>query len=237
MKRIDRFMKHFSVRRKILNIIDIFMKWATEYGSAIEAISTLIATVIAVVGIVLSYISIQSSNAANEISREQFTYSKSRDRENEIRAQAVLVSAWMITSDVDTSGDSRHLVVNVRNGDTQPVYDGVISTGAIQGAAPELFTGEYAVPVGTIPPGEYQVTVPRPPSGMGIRFNASIGFTDSAGISWTRDAKGQLKQIKKHPYEFFKIPMPVQEFAELSPVQKKHDSGVDSQPDGDEELG
>lgn len=237
MKRIVKFMKHFSVRRKILNIIDTFLKWATEYGSAIEAISTLIATVIAVVGIVLSYISIQSSNAANEISREQFVYSKGKDRENEIRAQAVLVSAWMITSDVDTSGDSRHLVVKVRNGDTQPVYDGVISTGAIQGAAPELFTGEYAVPVGTIPPGEYQVTVPRPPSGMGIRFNASIGFTDSAGISWTRDAKGQLKQIKKHPYEFFKIPMPVQEFAELSPVQKKHDSGVDSQPDGDEELG
>lgn len=41
------------------------------------------------------------------------------------------------------------------NGSFQPVYNAIISMGAIQGGAPELITGDDAVPIGTLLPGKY----------------------------------------------------------------------------------
>lgn len=69
----------------------------------------------------------------------------------------MLVSAWA-TPDGDgylENEAERKIVVTVCNGSFQPVYNAIISMGAIQGGAPELITGDDAVPIGTLLPGKY----------------------------------------------------------------------------------
>ena len=112
----------------------------------------------------------------------------------------------------------RKIVVTVCNGSFQPVYNAVISMGAIQGGAPELITGDDAVPIGTLLPGKYQVEVSKPTPGMCAKFNASLGFTDSKGLSWARDAKGKLFQIDEHLYDYFELSLPVGVLGALAPV-------------------
>lgn len=182
--------------------------------------STIIATVIAVVGIVVSCRSIGVANRANKIAQGSFDYSREKDRKEEERAQAVLVSAWA-TPDGDgylANEAERKIVVTVCNGSFQPVHNAVISMGAIQGGAPELITGDDAVPIGTLLPGKYQVEVSKPTPGMCAKFNASLGFTDSKGLSWARDAKGKLFQIDEHLYDYFELSLPVGVLGALAPV-------------------
>lgn len=104
------------------------------------------------------------------------------------------------------------------NGNSQPVYNAVISMGAIQGAAPELITGDDAVPIGTLPPGKCQVEVSKPTPGMCAKFNASLGFTDAKRLSWARGAKGKLFQTDEHPYGYFELSLPVGVLGALVPV-------------------
>ena len=160
-----------------MTAIERVAEWLNQYGNAVNAVSTIIATVIAVVGIVVSCRSIGVANRANKIAQGSFDYSREKDRKEEERAQAVLVSAWA-TPDGDgylANEAERKIVVTVCNGSFQPVYNAVISMGAIQGGAPELITGDDAVPIGTLLPGKYQVEVSKPTPGMCAKFNASLG--------------------------------------------------------------
>ena len=203
-----------------MTAIERVAEWLNQYGNAVNAVSTIIATVIAVVGIVVSCRSIGVANRANKIAQGSFDYSREKDRKEEERAQAVLVSAWA-TPDGDgylANEAERKIVVTVCNGSFQPVYNAVISMGAIQGGAPELITGDDAVPIGTLLPGKYQVEVSKPPPGMCAKFNASLGFTDSKGLSWARDAKGKLFQIDEHLYDYFELSLPVGVLGALAPV-------------------
>ncbi|MDH7873947.1 hypothetical protein [Bifidobacterium catenulatum] len=140
-----------------MTAIERVAEWLNQYGNAVNAVSTIIATVIAVVGIVVSCRSIGVANRANRIDQGSFDYSREKDRKEEERAQAVLVSAWA-TPDGDgylENEAERKIVVTVCNGSFQPVYNAIISMGAIQGGAPELITGDDAVPIGTLLPGKY----------------------------------------------------------------------------------
>lgn len=193
-----------------MTAIERVAEWLNQYGNAVNAVSTIIATVIAVVGIVVSCRSIGVANRANKIAQGSFDYSREKDRKEEERAQAVLVSAWA-TPDGDgylANEAERKIVVTVCNGSFQPVYNAVISMGAIQGGAPELITGDDAVPIGTLLPGKYQVEVSKPTPGMCAKFNASLGFTDSKGLSWARDAKGKLFQLMSTSMTISSCPFP-----------------------------
>ena len=204
-----------------VDVIEHAAEWLNQYGNAVNAVSTIIATVIAVAGIVVSCRSIAVANRANKIAQASFDYSREKDWKEEERTQAVLVSAWA-TPDGDDylmNEAERKIVVTVCNGSPQPVYNAVTSMEAIQGAAPELITGDDAVPIGTLPSGKYQVEVSKPTPGMCTKFNASLGFTDSKGFSWAWDAKGNLFRTKQHPYEYFKLSLPVGVLGALTPVR------------------
>ena len=74
-----------------MTAIERVAEWLNQYGNAVNAVSTIIATVIAVVGIVVSCRSIGVANRANKIAQGSFDYSREKDRKEEERAQAVLV--------------------------------------------------------------------------------------------------------------------------------------------------
>lgn len=206
-----------------VDAIEHVAEWLNQYGNAVNAVSTIIATAIAVVGIIVSCKSIGVANKANEIAQKSFDYSRKKDRQEAERSQAVLVSAWVTPFGVGSMIAQQRIIVAVCNGGSQPVYNAVVSMGAIQGAAPELIAGDGAVPIGTLPPGKYKVRVPEPPHGMHTKFNASVGFTDSRGLSWTRDAKGNLIQTKEHPYAYFKLSLPVKDLEPLIPADNRRE--------------
>lgn len=198
------------------------MKLISEYSAAISVITAVVTAVVAVIGIFLTCSSILAAKESNRIATDQFQYERSQDKMKEERSQAVLVSVW-INSDANRDHDdatSGQVVVAVNNAGNQPVYDVVITTGAIQGAAPSLLTGnDAAVPVGTLPPGQYEIRVPMPSPGMHTHFNAAIGFTDASGQSWARDAAGKLSKIEKNPYEYFDLSLPIAVWGALTPVR------------------
>ena len=101
-----------------MTAIERVAEWLNQYGNAVNAVWTIIATVIAVVGIVVSCRSIGVANRANKIAQGSFDYSREKDRKEEERAQAVLVSAWA-TPDGDgylANEAERKIVVTVCNG-------------------------------------------------------------------------------------------------------------------------
>ncbi len=154
-----------------VDAIEHVAEWLNQYGNAVNAVSTIIATAIAVVGIIVSCKSIGVANKANEIAQKSFDYSRKKDRQEAERSQAVLVSAWVTPFGVGSMIAQQRIIVTVCNGGSQPVYNAVVSMGAIQGAAPELIAGDGAVPIGTLPPGKYKVRVPEPPHGMHTKFS------------------------------------------------------------------
>lgn len=197
------------------------MQLISEHSTAIEAVTAVVTALVAVIGIFLTRSSIRASTEANRIANEQFQYEREKDHSEGERSQAMLVSAWIDSDEngyrVDTANGQSIVIVN--NEGSQPVYNTVITTGAIQGAAPSLLTGDKAaVSVGTLPPGRYEIRVPEPVSGMHTQFNAAIGFTDACGQSWTRDAAGKLSKIEKSPYEYFDLPLPVETWGALTPA-------------------
>lgn len=197
------------------------LKLISEHSTAINAITAAVTALVAVVGIFLTCFSIWSTNEGNRIANEQLQYERAKNHEEEERSQAVLVSAW-INPNVNRCRDdvvNSQSVIIVNNAGSQPVYDVVITAGAIQGAAPSVLTGDdVAVPVGTLPPGQYEICVPMPSPGMHTRFNAAIGFTDTYGQSWIRDAAGKLSKVKKRPYEYFDLSLPIEGWGTLTPV-------------------
>lgn len=202
-------------------MLEQFIKLISEHNAAINVITTVVTAVVAVIGIFLTRSSIRAAKESNRIATDQFQYERNQDKVKEERSQAVLVSVWINSGEnKDHDATSGQVVVAVNNAGNQPVYDVVITTGAIQGAAPSLLTGDgAAVPVGILPPGQYEIRVPMPSLGMHTRFNAAIGFTDASGQSWTRDAAGELSKIEKNPYEYFDLSLPIAVWGALTPLR------------------
>lgn len=145
-------------------------------------------------------------------------------RRDRYRAQAVAVSAWFTgsqgggTSD-DPFGES---VLTVSNRSDQPIYEVVVTTVFIQGAAPR--TGEdwvrqsaqdgYRVMprgavYGVVGPGLWKAVVKAGDSPMQGRIGCEIGFTDAAGRNWIRRSNGLLQSIKSNAIDHYGITRPL----------------------------
>ena len=80
-----------------MTAIERVAEWLNQYGNAVNAVSTIIATVIAVVGIVVSCRSIGVANRANKIAQGSFDYSREKDTERRGTCSGGACSAWATT--------------------------------------------------------------------------------------------------------------------------------------------
>ena len=76
-----------------VDAIEHVAEWWNQNGNAVNAVSTIITTAIAVVGIIVSCKSIGVANKANEIAQKSFDYSRKKDRQEAERSQAIRGSA------------------------------------------------------------------------------------------------------------------------------------------------
>lgn len=110
--------------------------------------------------------------------------------------------------------------VIVNNDSNQPVYNVNLTSGAYAGGGQPFLQGdEFAVSIGTLPPGRYTAYVPYPGVGMGIRIEAAMSFTDIRGKSWIRDAVGGLTKTTD-PYEAFDIGLPPSNWVPLIKINE-----------------
>lgn len=147
-----------------------------------------------------------------------------RRRERD-RSQAVGVSAWYTGPDINepTKDDPfGRSLLTMSNLSDQPIYEVVITTVFIQGAAPH--TGEEWVAhaerqgyesmprgavFGTVGPGRWSVIVPAGDSPMQGRLGCEIGFTDAAGRHWIRRATGNLETIRSNAIDHYGLTRPL----------------------------
>ena len=110
--------------------------------------------------------------------------------EDERRAQAARVSAWLETS--PTSHGGRELLFHVHNASDMPIYEVELPLPSPDGAEATEF-------VGLVPPGQ---TIRRPAPADWLRSYVDpepiqIEFQDSAGRRWTRDEQGTLARADR----------------------------------------
>lgn len=146
-------------------------------------------------------------------------------RRERYRAQAVGVSAWYRGPRTDSRthedpfGES---LLTISNRSDQPIYEVVVTTVFIQGAAPR--TGEEWVHhgerggyrsmprgcvFGTVGPGQWSATVKSGDSPMQGRLGCEIGFTDAAGRHWIRRANGRLEGIRQSAIDHYGLSRPL----------------------------
>lgn len=146
-------------------------------------------------------------------------------RRERYRSHAVGVSAWYrgpmpgSRSDDEPFGDS---LLTISNRSDQPIYEVVVTTVFIQGAAPHTgeewvghaqHAGYKSMPrgcvFGTVGPGLWTATVKSGDSPMQGRLGCEIAFTDPAGHHWIRRSNGKLESIKKNAIDHYGLTRPL----------------------------
>lgn len=108
--------------------------------------------------------------------------------EEERRAQAVMVSAWIEA--VRSPSGARELLFHVHNASQMPIYE-----VALRNPTPDDEEPDEAEFIGLVPPGQ-TVRRPAPKKWLTSYFSpepVEIEFLDSSGRRWTRDEQGALK--------------------------------------------
>lgn len=100
------------------------------------------------------------------------------------------------------------------NRSEEPVYNLVATIVMVQGAAPhrgEDWAKEQVRPVpqttiSVLPPGKWRIWINggRWAGTMALRASAEVAFTDRAGVHWIRRGTGELEELSKAPFEYFK---------------------------------
>ena len=171
------------------------------------------------------WLSIVISGMALALSAVLPALERHRSTQYEKREQARLICAWCPQDPYEyvVNDGLRNLSmmpVTLRNDSNLPVYNVVVSSGAYQGAAPEMLRGDInCTAVGTLPPGTFSVLTPYPGEGMGIRIEAVIAFSDAQGLSWVRSARGTLREIDD-PYRHMELALPVTIWGKREPLAR-----------------
>lgn len=157
------------------------------WQAAIE-IATII---IAIASISVALIAADQAQRANQIAVDTYKHTEEKDSNDLKFAQANMISTWLVSDangELLVSNDSKTVDVIVNNDSKQPIYNVVLTTGTYQGAGQPFLKGnEFTSSIGTVPPGRYKTRVPYPGSGMHIRIESAITFTDVRGLSWLRE--------------------------------------------------
>jgi hypothetical protein len=132
------------------------------------------------------------------------TERKSRMK-SESRAQAELVSCWIVKEDQDLTW------IVVQNYSSQPIYEVVVSrvrVGQLGDSLEEYIGGgQRYIPIA--PPGTGYVWVHQFTIGMMHHTGFEIAFRDTVGRNWVRKPNGELSQIKESPVAYYKISLPL----------------------------
>lgn len=141
-----------------------------------------IAIIIAIASISVALIAADQAQRANQIAVDTYKHTEEKDSNDLKFAQANMISTWLVSDangELLVSNDSKTVDVIVNNDSKQPIYNVVLTTGTYQGAGQPFLKGnEFTSSIGTVPPGRYKTRVPYPGSGMHIRIESAITFTD-----------------------------------------------------------
>jgi hypothetical protein len=136
----------------------------------------------------------------------------------EVREQAERISAWYAGRAERIPGSGTR--IELLNNSNEPVYEVIVGIAFIQGAAPHsgeewmkvergLIMGGFGRALGTLPPGQWFVTVPSHSGVMQGRLGAEIAFTDRSGSHWVRRATGKLEQLRTNAIDHYGVSRPV----------------------------
>lgn len=138
-------------------------------------------------------------------------YQWKKDRKATTFRQASAVTAWIS----GYSGEQDAPNVTVRNDSGAPIYEAVLTVVGMYGAGPtgngEEQEGNYSRRslYAIVPPGTSLASIDLLGiGGMHVICSLEIGFVDAEGRSWIRRGNGKLEQIKRRPFEFYRIPLP-----------------------------
>lgn len=140
-----------------------------------------------------------------------------RDSRDRRRLQSTQISAWMHWANEPMQQEGEEVWphqphVVVANGSISSIYEVVITWGAVQGAGALYKMPPDGTPVcvAKVPPGEWIVEGPYyGGGGMHLVTDAAVSFKDSAGLSWRRDAPGNLLQTQLGPLDDLGVARPV----------------------------
>lgn len=178
----------------------------TKIGSVLPTVAAVVANIVSIILIPLTYATLTETKAANELTRAQISEERRVRRDEEKRGQAVGVSVW---SDGSRSEDGRHATYMVGNRSDLPVYHVIIYPVPVQGAADPVTARRSGMTnVDVIPPGLYEVDGPLMNAGMSLVLEPAIAFTDAGGNHWLRDADGTLSELDRDPYVEYDLPLP-----------------------------
>lgn len=177
-----------------------------KLGSVLPTVAAVVANIVSIILIPLTYATLTETKAANELTRAQMSEERRVRRDEEKRGQAVGVSVW---SDRSRSEDGIHTTYMVGNRSDLPVYHVIIYPVPVQGAAdPVTVRRSGMTNVDVIPPGLYEVDGPLVNAGMSLVLEPAIAFTDAGGNHWLRDADGTLSELDRDPYVEYDLPLP-----------------------------
>lgn len=179
-------------------------------GSFLKDPAPIITSVVAIVSLLLATFN--------------YFYIYRKDAQETKYSRANQVSSWVKSLNKIELSNSRKVespdgLIVIDNGSNSPIFNAVVTFGAITGAEGSYLTGDgFAAEVGTIPPGKWLAKAPYPGFSMHLQLGTAICFTDVRGNSWLRDAKGSLRQVYSDPPFYMKLTVP----AEIRGVEQYH---------------
>ena len=151
--------------------------------------------------------SAQRSASAAERHVEIVTEAEERQRANEERRQAEMISAWVEHKDADNS------VVIVSNASDTAIYEVFAAEGIANREGHYAFSTFEGSRTGVhkIAPGRWEM--PLPPkfghsSGMGAFVDIALAFRDARDVHWMRDASGRLRRLNQEGWRELEVEMP-----------------------------
>ena len=177
-------------------------------GTYLAAIGTLTAVVVA----------LKQSHDAQALQKEREAKQRAKDE----RVQAERVSAWHAGT---VDGDYRNHRVELINHSYEPVFNVVVFTVFIQGAAPRTSEsmanhlgqvgGPYQGPnfmravLSVLAPGQHHVNIVADTGIHNARIGIEISFTDTRGAHWVRRAIGEVEPLSANPIDYYDVERPV----------------------------
>ncbi|WP_304425569.1 hypothetical protein [uncultured Adlercreutzia sp.] len=166
-------------------------------------------------GLVVEFCAAMGTVGALLVAFCQIGIDKKHRRNEEKLTYALNVAAWQEpTLEVKYEGLYVYEPVIIRNANSVPIYDVVVTAVGLFGAGParkgEENDGDYRCRaiVSQVPPGEWLVWVPTMGGGMHVVYGMEVVFRDCRGNCWVRRGDGMLSQIKKNPLAFLSIELP-----------------------------
>ena len=151
---------------------------------------------------IVALIQIRNERLARIAMEKELTVSKTHDQANRI-------SCWLVKVSKDKFGE--WFWVSVSNQSTQPIYNVVVSAVGLRQTGENIdIPAPHRVSIDIVPPGQGYIPIQALQFGHPghSRVGIEIGFTDILGVTWIRQANGELKMIKTSALEFYDIVLP-----------------------------